>query len=125
MAPNHGQDALMACDELATLFRLLRPAAEYRTLIAVRAMARLLRGDRGLVQLSERLQVLAGIFLSTRKHQSWPGGAEALRAEIVDELLGEIRARLLALNDQDGCDQMPGDQGVRGTRPTTGYCGSL
>lgn len=90
---------LSLCDEMETLLVNAVPMADPPRLQRIQAVCmRLAPHDRYMAEKSDKLARRAAIYLSARKHQNHPGGADGLMHEMRYSLLGAIReqARFLA-----------------------------
>lgn len=85
-------DILGLCDELESLLRDAVPAADSYRLQRIRFLAAHMGGhDSSITDKANRLASRAEIYLSARKHQKAPGGADGVMHEMRYSLLGSIR----------------------------------
>jgi hypothetical protein len=85
-------EVLGLCDEVEALLRDAVPVADDHRLQRIRFLtARLCGRDTYITEKANRLASQAAVYLSARKHQKAPGGADGVMHEMRYSLLGAIR----------------------------------
>lgn len=83
---------LSLCDEIDTLLANSAPMADPQRLQRIQSLCmRLTPHNHYIAEKSDKLARRAAIYLSARKHQKHPGGADGLMFEMRYSLLGAIR----------------------------------
>lgn len=92
MGTSHSRDILSLCDALEGLFKDADPTPDPQRLSAAVVHCRRLRGYGGYVgEKAAKIERLAACFFSNRRHEQCPGGADAIKASITEQLLEGIR----------------------------------
>lgn len=93
------QSLLRTCDQLDTLLASARPANDPTRLQAIQTLCTQLKGwDGYLTEKANNLANYSAMLLSARKHQQYPGGAEALSHQLRQTTMQNIRERLERLH---------------------------